>query len=160
MQKKLVFPLCLCGKKAHHQSQSSTFEDRHSCEFWTKLERDFLVQVTRETGTEKVPHKVSKSQCQSCTGQLFLYEVFPQGKSLFFHSVGKLSLLYTQAFKNTTKFFRKAFSYFWNKKWEADVKLRLMPFPDQVHCSLRCKRQGKKITLKPNPCNAITIPLK
>lgn len=112
--KEAGFSSVFMSKRAHCQSQSSTLE-RRRCEFWTKLERDFLAQISQETGTEKVPQKVLKSQRQSCTGQLFLCEVFPHGKSLLFHSVGNLSLLYTQTFKNTTKFFRKAFSYFWNK---------------------------------------------
>lgn len=119
MQKKLFFPLRLREKKSPsskpQQHSQSTLKDRHSCEFCTKLERDSLARITQETGTEKVPQKVSTCQCPSCTGQVFLNAVFSHGKSLFFHSVGNLSLLCTRAFKNTTKFFRKALSYFWNK---------------------------------------------
>lgn len=64
-------------------------------------------------GNGKSPTDSTKSQCQSCTGQLFLYEVFPHGKKPFLSLSGQ-SLLCTQAFKTTT-FFRKAFSYFWKK---------------------------------------------
>lgn len=42
----------------------------HSWEFWTKLERDFLAQVTQETRTEKVTQKALKSQCPSVRAAL------------------------------------------------------------------------------------------
>lgn len=88
--KEAGFSSMLTWKKAHHQCQSNTLKERHSCEFWTKLERDFLAQITQEMGMEKVPQTAPSPSVRAALGSSFYMKFSLTEKSLFFHSVGNL----------------------------------------------------------------------